>query len=99
MQTTDFYNKKQPLSRATKSHKKIHEHHRTNYFWQNNTFKNLGAQEEAKYVEENCKKRVSGIKANVHTSKHAKVRNWAQKIRQAVFKSNAKNKATLQSHI
>merc|ERR1712078_509898 len=56
MQTTAFYSKKQSLTRATKSHKKIHEHHRTNCFWQNNTFKNLGAQEEAKYGEENCKK-------------------------------------------
>ena len=56
-------------------------------------------QEEATYGEENCKKRVSGTEANVHTSKHAKVRNWAQKNRQAVHKSNAKIKATLQSHI
>ena len=57
-------------------------------------------EEEATYGEENYKKKlVSVTEANVHTSKHAKVRNWAQKIRQVVLKSNAINKATLQSHI
>ena len=49
---------------------------------------------EQNKANENCEKRGSGTEANVQTSKHAKVKNWIKKIRQAVHKSTAKNKAT-----
>ena len=74
--THRFYSqKKQAPTRATKLTKKLHQDHKTNWFCQNNVYKNPGAQEESKQGKENCEKLASDTEANLHTTKRAKVRN------------------------
>ena len=73
--TPILQSKKANTNPSNKIDKKLHQHHKTNWFCQNNIYKNPGAQEEAKQGKENCEKLASDTEANLHTTKRAKVRN------------------------
>ena len=97
--TPSLHQKSWVLTRATKTPKKPTNTTNRITFAKIMHVKSSQYKKKQHMVRKIAKKRVSDSEANVHTSKHAKVRNWSQKNRQAVRKSNAKNKATLRSHI
>lgn len=91
--------KKISTNRGNKIDKKINKHHKSSCRYQNDAYRKPVSQQEAKSVKENCAKPASNIKENLQQIKQMKSEVFGTKIKQAVYKRIAKNKASKQLDI
>ena len=74
----------------------MNKHHKSSCRYRNYAYQKPGSQQEAKSVKENYRKPASNIKENLQQTKQMKSEGFVTKIKQAVHKRIAKNKASKQ---